>query len=58
MVIDVNSGEELFMNLVMLLYVIVKDIMEMECLFNGLKNEGVILMFKIEMLLFREFVWV
>lgn len=58
MVIDVNSGIELLMNFVILLFVIVKDIIEMEWLFNGLKDEGVILMLKMNMLLYREFVWV
>ena len=44
MAIDANSGEELPMNPAMSLYVTVKDTMEMERLFNGLKNEGAILM--------------
>ena len=37
MAIDANSGEELPMNPAMSLYVTVKDTMEMERLFNGLK---------------------
>ena len=40
MAIDANSGEELPMNPAMSLYVTVKDTMEMERLFNGLKNEA------------------
>ncbi|WP_394855864.1 VOC family protein [Staphylococcus epidermidis] len=58
MAIDANSGEELPMNPAMSLYVTVKDTMEMERLFNGLKNEGAILMPKTEMPPFREFAWV
>ena len=59
MAIDANNGEELPMNPeVMSLYVTVKDAMEMERLFSGLKKEGAILMPKTEMPPFREFAWV
>ena len=57
MAIDANNGEELPMNPAMSLYVTVKDAMEMERLFSGLK-EGAILMPKTEMPPFREFAWV
>ena len=49
MAIDANNGEELPMNPAMSLYVTVKDAMEMERLFSGLKKEGAILMPKTEM---------
>ena len=58
MAIDANNGEELPMNPAMSLYVTVKDAMEMERLFSGLKKEGAILMPKTEMPPFREFAWV
>ncbi|MDU1499438.1 MAG: VOC family protein [Staphylococcus epidermidis] len=51
----VKYGEE---GPAMSLYVTVKDTMEMERLFNGLKSEGAILMPKTEMPPFREFAWV
>lgn len=58
MAIDANNGEELPMNPAMSLYVTVKDTMEMERLFSGLKKEGAILMPKTEMPPYREFAWV
>ena len=58
MAIDANNGEELPMNPAMSLYVTVKDPMEMERLFSGLKKEGAILMPKTEMPPYREFAWV
>ena len=44
MAIDANSGTELPMNPAISLFVTVKDTIEMERLFNGLKDEGAILM--------------
>ncbi|PZP95165.1 MAG: hypothetical protein DI572_07875 [Staphylococcus epidermidis] len=58
MAIDNVNGMDIEMNPAMSLYVTVKDTMEMERLFNGLKNEGAILMPKTEMPPFREFAWV
>ncbi len=40
MAIDANSGTELPMNPAISLFVTVKDTIEMERLFNGLKDEG------------------
>ena len=40
MAIDANNGEELPMNPAMSLYVTVKDAMEMERLFSGLKKKA------------------
>ena len=40
MAIDANNGEELPMNPAMSLYVTVKDAMEMERLFSGLKRKA------------------
>lgn len=58
MAIDANSGQELPMNPAISLYVTVKDSLEMERLFSGLKKEGAILMPKTEMAPYREFAWV
>ncbi|MBO1199292.1 VOC family protein [Staphylococcus simiae] len=58
MAIDANSGTELPMNPAISLFVTVKDTLEMERLFNGLKKEGAILMPKTEMPPYREFAWV
>ena len=49
MAIDVNGDEELPMNSAMSLYVTVKNSLEMERLFNGLKKEGATLTPKTEM---------
>ncbi|MGT2397732.1 VOC family protein [Staphylococcus aureus] len=56
MAIDANSGTELPMNPAISLSVTVKTI-EMERLFNGLKDEGAILMPKVNMPPYREFAW-
>ncbi len=58
MAIDANSGTELPMNPAISLFVTVKDTIEMERLFNGLKDEGAILMPKTNMPPYREFAWV
>ena len=58
MAIDAHNREEIHMIRSMSLYVTVKDAMEMERLFSGLKKEGAILMPKTEMPPFREFAWV
>ncbi|MEO4364418.1 VOC family protein [Staphylococcus aureus] len=58
MAIDANSGTELPMNPAISLFVTVKDAIEMERLFNGLKDEGAILMPKTNMPPYREFAWV
>lgn len=58
MAIDANSGTELPMNPAISLFVTVKDTLEMERLFNGLKDEGAILMPKTNMPPYREFAWV
>lgn len=49
MAIDANGDEELPMNPAMSLYVTVKNSLEMERLFNGLKKEGATLTPKTEM---------
>ncbi|HDA2367786.1 TPA: VOC family protein [Staphylococcus aureus] len=58
MAIDANSGTELPMNPAISLFVTVKNTIEMERLFNGLKDEGAILMPKTNMPPYREFAWV
>lgn len=58
MAIDNVNGMDIEMNPAMSLYVTVDTAMEMERLFNKLKNQGAILMPKTEMPPFREFAWV
>ncbi len=59
MAIDNMNGAEIEMNPAMSLYVTVKDQFEMDTLYNGLKDDGAILMPKTEMPpQYREFAWV
>lgn len=59
MAIDNVNGVDIEMNPAMSLYVTVKDQFEFDTLYNGLKEEGAILMPKTEMPpTFREFAWV
>uniref|UniRef100_UPI002109A2EA VOC family protein n=1 Tax=Staphylococcus aureus TaxID=1280 RepID=UPI002109A2EA len=58
MAIYAKSGTELPMNPSISLFVTVKDTIEMERLFNGLKDEGAILMPKKNMPPYRAIAWV
>ncbi|QHW36689.1 VOC family protein [Staphylococcus ursi] len=59
MAIDNMNGTEIEMNPAMSLYVTVKDQFEMDQLYNGLKEDGAILMPKTDMPpQFREFAWI